>query len=122
MLKSYKELIVWQKSIKLVKEIYILTENFPKEEIYGLSNQMRRAAVSMPSNIAEGYSRKNIKEYLQFLHISYGSGAELETQLIIAKDLYKKSDYGIACSLLEEVMKMLNSIIQKLENNNFSKP
>jgi len=117
-LKSYKELIVWQKSIKLVKEIYKLTGQFPKSEMFGLSAQMRRATVSIPSNIAEGYSRKNTKEYLQFLRISYGSGAELETQMIIAKDLYPKSDYKTADSLIEEVMKMLNSMIQKLENNN----
>ncbi|OGZ66499.1 MAG: hypothetical protein A3C50_00395 [Candidatus Staskawiczbacteria bacterium RIFCSPHIGHO2_02_FULL_43_16] len=117
MLKSHKELIVWQKSIKLVKEIYILTSNFPQNEIYGLSSQMRRAAVSIPSNIAEGYSRKNIKEYLQFLRISFGSSTELETQIIIAKDLYKSVDYKPAELLLEEVLKMLNTMIEKLENN-----
>lgn len=117
-LKSYKELIVWQKSIQLVKEVYKLTNEFPKNETYGLSNQMRRAAISIPSNIAEGYSRKNTKKYLQFLRISYGSGAELETQTIIAKDLYNKLDYETADLLLKEVMKMLNSMIQKLENNN----
>lgn len=116
-LKSHKELIVWQKSIRLVKEIYILTGNFPQNEIYGLISQMRRAAVSIPSNIAEGYSRKNIKEYLQFLRISYGSGAELETQIIITKDLYKSIDYSPAEILLEEALKMLNTMMQKLENN-----
>jgi four helix bundle protein len=89
-LKSYKELKVWQKSIELVKEIYRITNGFPRNEIYGLVIQMRRAAVSIPSNIAEGYSRKNLKEYLQFLRVAYSSSAELETQLIIAKDLYKK--------------------------------
>ena len=114
-LKSYKELKVWQRSIDLVKEIYRITDQFPKNETYGLSIQMQRAAVSMPSNIAEGYLRKNLKEYLQFLRISYGSSAELETQLIIAKDLYKKPDYRKAGSLLEEAQKMLNVMIGKLE-------
>lgn len=116
-LKSHKELIVWQKSIVLVKEVYIFTSKFPKDEIYGLTSQMRRAAVSIPSNIAEGYSRKNIKEYLQFLRISYGSSAELETQIIIAKDLYKDVKYSNAELLLVEILKMLNVIIEKLENN-----
>jgi len=116
-LKSYKELIVWQKSIELVKEIYKLTTEFPRSEIYGLSSQMQRAAISVPSNIAEGYSRKNLKEYLQFLHIAYGSGAELETQLIIAKDLYKNVDCKTIESLLQEILKMLNAMISKLESN-----
>lgn len=117
-LKSYKELTVWQKSIELVKEIYLLTNEFPKSEMYGLAIQMRRAAVSIPSNIAEGYLRKNRKEFLQFLRVSYGSSAELETQVIIAQDLYRDVQYTNACSLLEEVQKMLNGIIRKLENNN----
>ncbi|MBI1866236.1 MAG: four helix bundle protein [Candidatus Staskawiczbacteria bacterium] len=117
-LRSYKELIVWQKSIKLVKEIYKLTYEFPKSEIYGLSSQMQRAAISIPSNIAEGYSRKNLKEYIQFLHIAYGSSAELETQLIIVKELYPKLGCNTAESFLEEIRKMLNTIIKKLENNN----
>ena len=116
-LKSYKELAVWQKSIKLVKEIYQNTNNFPRSEIYALSSQMQRAAISIPSNIAEGYSRKNLKEYIQFLHIAYGSSAELETQIIIAKELYPATNYLIAEGILEEVRKMLNVMIRKLENN-----
>ena len=116
-LKSHKELIVWQKSIELVKETYKLTNDFPRDEIYGLVSQMRRAAISIPSNIAEGYSRKSLKEYLQFLRISYGSGAELETQIIISKDLYKNIDYSKTELLLEEILKMLNAIINKLGNN-----
>ncbi len=78
---------------------------------------MRRASVSIPSNIAEGQSRRNLKEYLQFLSVSYGSGAELETQIIIAKDLYKNVNFQKAESLLQEVLKMLNVMIQKLENS-----
>lgn len=115
-LKSYKELNVWRKSIELVKEIYRITNKFPKDEVYGLSIQMRRAAVSVPSNIAEGHLRKNLKEYLQFLRVAYGSSAELETQLIIGKDLYQNLNYHRTESLLEEVQKMLNVMIRKLEN------
>ena len=119
MLGSYQDLIVWQKSIDLVVEIYRLTSFFPKNEIYGLSNQMKRAAVSIPSNIAEGYARKHRQEYIQFSRISFGSGAELETQIIIAKRLelapvgeFKKSD-----ELLNETMKMLNKLIASLNKS-----
>jgi len=115
-LKSYKELKVWQKSIELVKKIYRITGKFPKNEVYGLSIQMRRAAISIPSNIAEGYSRKNLREYLQFLRVAYSSSAELETQLVIAKDLYPELRYQKTEFLLEEVQKMLNVMIKKLEN------
>ena len=86
-LQSYKDLIVWQKSIDLVQEIYNLTENFPKKEIYGLSSQMRRAAISIASNITEGQRRKDVPEFLQFLRISDASSAELETQMTISKRL-----------------------------------
>ena len=112
MIKSYKELTVWQKSIELVIEIYRLTKNFPKEEIYGLTSQIRRASVSIPSNIAEGFSRKHTKEYSQFIRIAFGSGAELETQLIISKKLKycKENEYKKIDSLLIEIMKMLNSL------------
>ncbi len=111
-IKSYKDLIVWQKSIELVVEIYRITKLFPKEELYGITSQMRRAVVSIPSNIAEGYSRRHRKEYSQFIRTSFGSGAELETQIIVSKRLnfvpvqeFKKAD-----NLLEEIMKMLNSL------------
>lgn len=116
MIKSYKELIVWQKSIELVKEIYKLTTGLPKEEIYGLSSQMRRSAISIPSNIAEGQQRNGTKEFLQFLGIAYGSGAELETQLIISHDLYPKIDCSKSNSLLDEIQKMLNALITKIAN------
>ena len=117
-LKSHKELIVWQKSIELVKGVYKLTNEFPKSELYGLSSQMQRAVISIPSNIAEGYSRKNLKEYIQFLHIACGSSAELETQLIISEELYPKLNSSLAKLFLEEVRKMLNTIIKKLGDNN----
>ena len=113
-LESFKQLIVWQRAIELVKEIYKITDKFPKSEIYGLVSQMRRAAVSIPSNIAEGYKRKNLGEYIQFLSIADASAAELETQLIISKDLYQSVDLLKATSLLEEVQKMLFSLIKKL--------
>ena len=115
-IRTYKELIVWQKSIELVKAIYRLTNKFPQSELYGITSQMRRAAVSIPSNIAEGYGRKSIKEYSQWYSIAYGSSLELETQLIISKSLgfgYQK-DYELCESLLGEVIKMLHSMIHTM--------
>ena len=119
MLSSYKELKVWQRSIELVAEIYKLTDNFPKSELYGITNQMRRAAVSVPSNIAEGYIRKHRQEYIQFLRISFGSGGELETQIIIAKKIGLSSvkNFENSEKLLDEVMKMLNKLISALISN-----
>jgi len=115
---SYKDLLVWQKSIELVAEVYKLTKNFPKDELYGLTSQMRRAAVSIASNIAEGRLRGHRKEFLHFLLNSYGSGAELETQIIISKklDATKSLDYTHVDSLLDEVMKMLNAVVNKLHS------
>ncbi len=113
-IESFKELIVWQKSISLVKDIYKITNQFPKSELYGLTSQMRRSVVSIPSNIAEGYKRKNIGEYIQFLSIADASAAELETQIIIAKDLYKTISFDLSESLLLEVQKMLYTVIKTL--------
>jgi len=117
---TYKDLIVWQKAVDLVLEIYSLTEKFPKAESYGLVSQMRRAAVSIPSNIAEGRLRGYRKEYRQFLRNAYGSGGELETQIEISKRLpiTKNLDFQKVDNLLEEVMKMLNRIIANLKPNN----
>ena len=112
---SYKDLIVWQKSMDLVVEIYKLTDKFPKDELYGLTSQMRRASVSIPSNIAEGRLRGHRKEFKLFISNAYGSGAELETQLELCKKIYDKLDINKAEELLLEVMKMLNSIINKLK-------
>lgn len=120
-ISSYKNLIVWQKAIDLVDEIYKLTHSFPKEELYGLISQMQRAAVSIPSNIAEGQSRNHLGEYIQFLGISFGSCAELETQVIIAKKQYPQLDYKKSETLLIEVQKMLNTLISKLKANPRSK-
>jgi four helix bundle protein len=121
-IKTYKELIVWQKSILLVKEIFILTSKFPKSELYGIVSQMRRAAVAIPSNIAEGYGRRSTKSYIQFYAIAYGSALELETQIIIAKELHmaSKDSFQAAESLLIEVSKMLNSMITKMRQLNAS--
>ena len=113
--QSFKELIVWQKSIELVKEVYKITNSFPKSELYGLVSQMRRSAISIPSNIAEGKKRRTSKDFMQFLRIADGSAAELETQIIISKDLYPEIDFSKTESLLEEVQKMLITIIKKLE-------
>lgn len=113
---SYKELIVWQKSMELVKTIYLLTDLFPKDELYGLASQMQRASVSIPSNIAEGYLRGHKKEYIQFLSISLASAAELETQILICKSLNKFNnlDFSKSDALLIEVMKMLFVMIRRM--------
>ena len=117
-INTYKDLIVWQRSMELVVATYNLTENFPRTEQYGLSSQMRRSVISIPSNIAEGIRRGSRKDYHHFLIIAYGSGAELETQMEIAKRLpFSKSlDYSKIDQLLEEVMKMLNKILSNLRN------
>lgn len=115
---SYKDLIVWQKSMELVVEVYKLTIDFPKDELYGLISQMKRCAISIPSNIAEGRRRGSKKDYRQFLIIAYGSGAELETQIEIAKRLpfSKNLDCNKTSQLLNEVMRMLNKMILNLKN------
>lgn len=102
--------------MNLVQEIYLLTEKFPKDEMYGLISQMQRAAVAIPSNIAEGYLRKHRKEFTQFLSIASGSAAELETQILICKSLnkFKHLNFDRAESLLTEVMKMLYVMVEKI--------
>jgi len=87
MLKDYKELKVWQRSYQLCLDIYKITKEFPKEEQYSLTSQIRRAAVSVPSNIAEGYGRKTTADYIRFLYIAYGSNCELETQILLSGGL-----------------------------------
>jgi four helix bundle protein len=117
MLKNYQDLIVWQKSYNLCLEIYKLTKNFPKEEMYTLTNQLRRSSISIPSNIAEGYGRKSTQDYMRFLYIAYGSSCELETQILLSGDLgYIKE--GITSSIKEnirEVERMLKGLIKSLE-------
>ncbi len=104
---SFKDLIVWQKAYKLVLEIYRITRSFPKDELFGLTQQMRRAAVSIPSNAAEGYGRKHKAEYRQFLSVAYGSLAELETQYMLSTDLKYISRDEVIENLLKECGSML---------------
>ena len=115
--KSYKDLIVWQKGYELVKRVYKISAKLPQSEIFALQSQMRRSAVSIVSNIAEGSSRKTRKDYCQFMHIAYGSISELETQLFLCRDLYN-IDISECILLLTEVSKMLRVIINKLEPSN----
>jgi len=117
---SYKDLIVWQKSMDLVTKIYFLTEKFPKTELYGIVSQMRRCAISIPSNIAEGKQRGTKKDYRHFLIMAFGSGAELETQLEISRRLnFSKEEECIPIfALLNEIVRMLNKLISTLKENN----
>lgn len=103
--------------MELTKEVYLLTEKFPKSELFGLTSQMRRSAVSIPSNIAEGFNRRHRKEFLQFAAISFGSGGELETQITLAQILKFTTlkDCQKCLGLLLEVMKMLNKLISNLK-------
>ena len=117
MLKNYKELKVWQRSYQLCLEIYKITKGFPKEERYGLTSQLRRAAVSVPSNIAEGYGRKTTPEYIRFLYIAYGSNCELETQILLSGDLgyIETGKLEILKEGIGEVERMLKALIKSLE-------
>ncbi|WP_089723994.1 four helix bundle protein [Candidatus Thiosymbion oneisti] len=114
--KSYQDLVVWQKSMELVERVYRMTKAFPKEEVYGLSSQIRRAVVSIPSNIAEGQARRTTADFLNFLSIAQGSRAEVETQTLIAQRLGYVTSGQISeiLLLLEEISKMLNSLRVKL--------
>lgn len=114
-LLSYKQLIVWQKSISLVENVYQLTAKFPRSEAFGIVSQIRRAVVSIPSNVAEGYARRSFKEYLQFYSVAYGSALELETQIIISKKLglAREGDFITTESLLNEVIRMLFVMVYK---------
>ncbi|MEA3322736.1 MAG: four helix bundle protein [Patescibacteria group bacterium] len=116
--RNYRNLIVWQKSMDVVVQTYQLTAKFPNDEKFGIISQMRRCAVSIPSNIAEGSRRESEKEFRRFILISFGSGAELETQLEISRKLNYVSDIDLKNveMLLEEVMKMLNKLQSTLKN------
>lgn len=116
--RTYKDLDVWKKARSLVKEVYLMTRNFPKDEMYGLMSQMRRCAVSIPSNIAEGYGRQFKKETIQFLHIARGSLFEMETQLFIASDLSYIDEECLEKLLmqLDDCKKLLNGLIKYFEN------
>jgi len=115
-IKRFKDLRIWQKGIEIVSDIYILTKKFPKEELYSLTSQIRRSAISIPSNIAEGFRRYHNKEYKQFLYISLGSCAELETQIAIAKNLEYITE-GKEIELtekLDHICRMTSNLIKKL--------
>ena len=118
-IKSYKDLNIWGRSIGVVEDIYKITKNFPKEEIYGLTSQLRRSAVSITSNIAEGFARFHNKEYRQFLYVSLGSCAELTTQIIISSHLSYLSSEKAEKILneIDEISRMIMGLIKKLNTN-----
>ena len=119
-IKSYKDLLIWQKGISITNLVYTLLKSFPNEEMYALTSQLKRSTVSVPSNIAEGFGRNSVKSYLNFLKISRGSLFELETQLIIAENQNYIQDielFNKIMGLIVEEGKMINSYINKLEQN-----
>ena len=116
---SYKDLIVWQKGIELVNDVYFITKSFPKDEIFGLTNQLRRASVSIPANIAEGWGRNSTKNYIQFIRIACGSLYELETLLVIARN-QKYLDETIKATFtgkIDELGKMPNKLQNSLNSH-----
>jgi four helix bundle protein len=122
-LKGYMKLKVWQKGLDLCSKIYSATANLPKSEMYGLSSQMRRCSISVPSNIAEGYGRYSQKEFLRFLKIAYGSLAELETQVLITRNLKISKSFDEELSdeitvLIKMIGKFISKISDKLSNTN----
>jgi four helix bundle protein len=119
-LLSCKDLDVWKKSMDLVDEVYLVTRQFPKSETYALASQMQRAAIAIPSNIAEGSRRNHTLEFIQFLGIANASAAELETQVLISKRLYNKFDYTKIETTLLGIQKMLYKLILSLRSRNYS--
>lgn len=117
-MQDFKKLMVWQKAHELALEIYQTTSTFPKEEIYGLTNQLRRASVSIPSNIAEGCGRAGNAELVHFLHIALGSASEIEYQILLAHDLrfIESTAYEKLLDDITQVKKMLGSFITKIKN------
>ena len=115
-IRNFKDLKIWQRGIELVKLVYTITNSFPSDEKYGIISQMRRSAVSVPSNIAEGFMRRHNKEYRQFLYIALGSLAELETQIIISKELnfITTDHYTGTLSAIDELNKMTTGLIKCL--------
>lgn len=116
---TFRDLRVWQKAYGLTKEIYLVSQDFPREELYGLTTQIRRAAISIPANIAEGYGRRSTQDYIRFLNIAHASGTELYTHLLLAKDL----GFGQAPELercltaLNDVLKMLYGLARKVDGS-----
>jgi len=117
---SFEKLMVWQKSIELAKQIYSITSNFPKEEIYGLTSQIRRAVISISSNIAEGYVKSSSKEQIRFSEIAYGSLMEVLNQVIIAKEIgyISEANYLSIRQGIEEISRMLNALRNSQINKN----
>ncbi|API87075.1 four helix bundle protein [Francisella uliginis] len=111
MASSYRDLVVWQKAMELTKQVYVITNDFPKEEVYGLTSQIKRSSISIPSNIAEGKGRNTDKEFVRFLQISLGSLYELQTQLELAKSFKYINDIENILKLSIEIEKMLNKLI-----------
>ena len=119
-IKSYRDLLIWQKGIEIVVLTYKLVSSFPKDELYALSSQIKRSSVSIPSNISEGYWRQSTQSYIQFIKIARGSLCELETQLLIAKKLDFISDEKLFSELTNQIIeesKMINSFLNKLESS-----
>lgn len=116
---SYRDLIAWQKAMDLVAEVYRLTASFPKSEMFGLTNQLRRCAVSIPSNIAEGQGRSTTKDFVHFLHIARGSLQEVETQLAIAARLnfLPAADFQSSAGRTGELARILNGLIRSLASS-----
>ena len=120
---THKNLQVWRKSINFVKEIYLITRTFPKEEMFGLTSQIRRAAASIPSNIAEGNGRGSKKDLIRFLYIAIGSASEIETQLIICHEIgfLNGSDFDRLINMIHEIIRMATALVnnkkKELDNN-----
>jgi four helix bundle protein len=114
--KNFKELLTWQRAMDLVEAVYLTTKTFPKDELYGLTSQMRRAAISIPSNIAEGQGRDHTKEFVHFLSVAYGSLSELETQILIAARIQyvTSQDSEKLLGLVGEVGRLLNGLSKSL--------
>lgn len=119
-IKSYKDLLIWEKGIEIVALTYKIVSSFPKDELYALSSQIKRSSISIPSNIAEGYGRQSTQNYIQFIKIARGSLCELETQLLVAKNLDFIQDEKLFSELINQITeesKMINSFLNKLEKS-----
>lgn len=121
-MRDFKKLLVWNKAHKFVLEIYKFTMNFPKEELYGITSQLRRATISIPNNIAEGCGRKSKKELLHFLNIAMGSASEAEYLILLSNDLnFLGNNYNTLQESLVEIRKMLNAFMSTIESDLRSK-
>ena len=118
MLKNFKDLKVWQKAYQLCLDVYKISKDFPSEEKFGLTSQIRRSAVSVPSNISEGYGRRTTPDYIRSLYIAYGSNCELETQALLSGDLayINNEKQNILLEKISEVERMLKALIKSLES------